>query len=169
MGIANIRKELNKHDKDGLIDLIEYLYKNNKYAKEYLNFYINPNEAELFLRYKTKVYEAFFPRVGRKIRLGRGKKAIAEFKKYDPSKTLIADLMLSYVEYGVKYIHNNGKYSMTLSNSIAGVYAQALALMSEEEILDEFAERAKKIVEGIYHMDSSEGCAIRSSYREFYG
>jgi hypothetical protein len=107
--------------------------------------------------------------VGRKLRLGKGKKAIAEFKKYDPSKVLIADLMLSYVEYGVEYIHYNGKYSMPMSNSIAVVYAQALALMGEEEILDEFAERAKKIVEGIYLMDSSEGCAIRSSYREFYG
>lgn len=169
MGIANIRKELKKHDKDGLIDLIEYLYKNNKYAKEYLNFYIDPNEAELFLKYKQKVYEAFFPRVGHKIRLGRGKKAIAEFKKYDPSKTLIADLMLSYVEYGVKYIHYKGKYSMTLSNSIASVYHQVLTLMNDEEILDEFAERAKMVVEGTYLMDSSEGCAIRSSYREFYG
>jgi hypothetical protein len=169
MGIANIRKELKKHDKDGLIDLIEYLYKNNKYAKEYLNFYINPNEEELFSKYQTKVYEAFFPRVGRKIRLGRGKKAIAEFKKYDPSKTLIADLMLSYVEYGVKYIHTNGKYTMTLSNSIAGVYHQVLTFMNDIEILDEFAERAKKVLNDPEDVGWGLNNDLLVIYTEFYG
>lgn len=168
MGIANVRKELNKHDKDGLIDLIEYLYKKNKYAKEYLNFYIDPNEAELFLKYKQKVYEAFFPKVGHKLRLGVGKKAIAEFKKYDPSKVLIADLMLSFVEYGVKYILENEDYRTARSNSIAGVYHQALTLMDAEQILDEFTERARKILDETIHLVWGVGGEISLSYIEFY-
>ena len=169
MGIANIRKELNKHDKDGLIDLIEYLYKNDKYAKEYLNFYINPNEAELFLKYKQKVYEAFFPKKGHKIRLAQGKKAIAAFKKFDTAKDLLADLMLCYAETGVVCVNHFGHVSEAFNNSIIGVYRQALTLMQEEHILDDFAERAEKVLNDSEDVGWGLDDELLMIYNEFYG
>ncbi|MET4083857.1 hypothetical protein ABIB40_003830 [Pedobacter sp. UYP30] len=48
MGLTDIKKELKKLGKEKLISLISELYKNNKSVKEYLDFYVNPNEAALF-------------------------------------------------------------------------------------------------------------------------
>ena len=87
MGIANIRKELQKHDKDGLIELLEFLYKKDKSVKEYLEFYINPNEAELLSKFKGKIYEAFFGRRSGKIKYSVAKKRLQSSKNLTLRKT----------------------------------------------------------------------------------
>ena len=48
MGITEIKKELRKLDKEKLVELVADLYKKNKSVKELLDFFINPNEQELF-------------------------------------------------------------------------------------------------------------------------
>ena len=55
MGLVDLKKELVKLDKDKLIVLISDLYKSNKAAKEYLDFYANPNETDLFEKYKDNM------------------------------------------------------------------------------------------------------------------
>src|SRR3954468_16679634 len=108
MGLTDIKKELKKLDKDKLIDLIADLYKKDKAVKELFDFYLNPNEEELFEKYRTKVYQAFYPKRGFGFNLKEGKKAISDFKKFNPSPKLVADLMLCYVEYGVKFTNDYG-------------------------------------------------------------
>jgi hypothetical protein len=93
MGLTDIKKELKKLDKDNLVELVADLYKKNKSVKEFFDFYINPNESDLFEKYKEKVYQAFFPVRGFKLRLSEGKKAISDFRKLGASKELLADLM----------------------------------------------------------------------------
>ncbi|MDD3131044.1 MAG: DUF6155 family protein, partial [Bacteroidales bacterium] len=96
MGLNDIKKELKKLDKDKLVDLVADLYKKNKSVKEFLEFYVSPNEQELFLKYKEKVYEAFYPKRGYRFKLSDGKKAISDFKKLEASKELLSELMLFY-------------------------------------------------------------------------
>ncbi|HCT84192.1 MAG: hypothetical protein A2X11_12950 [Bacteroidetes bacterium GWE2_42_24] len=147
MGLSEVKQELRKLDKERLVDLLSDLYKKNKSVKEYLDFYVNPNEKELFLKYKDKVYEAFYPKRGDRLKLSDGKKAISDFKKLEASKELLSDLMLFYAETGVEFTNEFGDIDEPFYNSIASVYSNALALMDKENILDKFAERAKKIVD----------------------
>jgi len=147
MGISDIKKELKKLDKEKLLDLIADLYKKNKSVKEYLDFYVSPNEKELFLKYKDKVYETFYPKRGDRFKLSDGKKAISDFKKLEPSKELLAELMLFYVETGVVFTNEYGDIDEPFYNSIESVYSNTLKLMSKENILDKFADRAKKVVD----------------------
>ena len=48
MGLSELKKELKKFDKAKLIELVTDLYKKNKSAKEYFDFFVNPNENDLF-------------------------------------------------------------------------------------------------------------------------
>ena len=147
MGLTDIKKELRKLDKEKLVELVVDLYKKNKSVKEFLDFYVNPNEKELFLKYKDKVYEAFYPKRGNRFKLSDGKKAISDFKKLEASKELLSELMLFYVETGVEFTNEFGDIDEPFYNSVASVYSNALKLMCTENILDKFADRAKKIVD----------------------
>lgn len=146
MGLTDIKKELKKLDKDKLVDLAVDLYKKNKSVKEFLDFYVNPNERELFNKYRDKILEAFYPKRGNNFKLKDGKQAISDFKKLGPSADLLADLLLFYVETGVEFTNDFGYIDEAFYSSMATTYSTALTLMKKENLLDKFAYRAVKVV-----------------------
>jgi hypothetical protein len=146
MGLTDIKKELKKFDKDKLINIIADLYKTNKSVKEFFDFYVNPNERQLFNKYRDKVFEAFYPKRGFNYKLKDGKQAISDFKKVGPSAGLLADLMLFYVETGVKFTIDFGDIDEVFYSSMETTYVAALTLMRKENLLDKFADRAGKVV-----------------------
>lgn len=168
MGLTDLKKELKKFDKDKLVDLVADLYKRNKSVKEFFDFYVDPNEKQLFLKYKDKVYEAFFPKRGYRLRLSDGKKAISDFRKLEGSKDLLADLMLYYVETGVEFTNEFGDIDEPFYNSIASVYSQALTLMKKEKILDKFSDRAKKVVNDTSNIGWGFHDELGDVYSDFY-
>ena len=106
MGLTDLKKELRKFEKDKLIEIVADLYKKNKAVKDFFDFYLNPNEGELFEKYRHKVFEAFYPKRGFNYNLKDGKQAISNFKKLGASTDLLAELMLFYVETGVKFTND---------------------------------------------------------------
>jgi hypothetical protein len=146
MGLTDIKKELKKLDKDKLIELVADLYKKNKTVKEFFDFFVNPDERELFNKYRDKVVEAFYPKRGYNFKLKDGKQAISDFKKLGPSSDLIADLMLIYVETGVKFTNDFGDIDEGFYSSLGTTYVAALTLMKKENLLDKFADRASNVV-----------------------
>ena len=122
------------------------MYKKNKSVKEFFDFYVNPDERELFNKYRDKVFEAFYPRRGYKYKLKDGKQAISDFKKLEPSSDLLADLMLFYVETGVKFTNDFGDIDEGFYSSMESTYVSALKLMKKENLLNKFADRAGKVV-----------------------
>jgi len=168
MGLTDIKKELKKLDKDKLVEMLSDLYKKNKSVKEYFDFYINPNEKELHAKYRDKVYEAFYPKRGDRLKLSDGKKAISDFKNLEASRELLADLMLVYVETGVEFTNEYGDIDEPFYNSIASVYSQALTLMKKEKILDNFSDRAKKIVDDTEDIGWGFHDELSYIYGDFY-
>jgi hypothetical protein len=146
MGLADLKKELKKLDKEKLIDLIGDLYKKNKSAKEFFDFYVSPNEDELFKKYRDKVFEAFYPKRGYGYNLKDGKQAINDFKKLGPATELLANLMLFYVESGVKFTNDFGDVNEAFYNSLTTTFVDALKIMDKENLLSHFEERVEKIV-----------------------
>jgi len=168
MGLSDIKKELNKLDKEKLIDLFADLYKKNKSVKEFLDFYANPNENELFNKYKEKVYGAFYPKRGYKLKLADGKKAISDFAKLETSKELHTELMLYYVETGIKFTKEFGNIDDPFYNSLSSVYMNALTLMKKENMLSKFAERSKKIVDSCTSVRWDFYFNLQNIYGSFY-
>lgn len=146
MGLAELKKELKKLDKEKLIELVADLYKKHKSVKEFFDFYVNPDERELFNKYRDKVFEAFYPRRGYNCKLKEGKQAISDFKKLGPSADLVVELMLFYVEMGVKFTNKFGDIGEGFYSSIETTYVAALKLMKKENLLKKFEERASKVV-----------------------
>lgn len=147
MGLSAIKSELKKLDKDKLIDLITDLCKKNKSVQEYFDFYANPNEDELFNKYRTKVYEAFFPKRGDKFNLKVGKQAINDFKKLGVSSDYLSGLMLFYVETGVEFTNLYGDVNESFYKSLATTFVDSLSLMQKEDLLDKYEKRVDKVVE----------------------
>lgn len=146
MGLTDLKKELKTLDKNQLMALIADLYKKNKAAQEYLDFYVQPNERERFEKYRTKVVEAFFPKRGYQLRLRQGKQALSDFQQLGPSVELVVDLLLVYVETGVRLTNTYGDIDEDFYTSLENAYAKALALMRQEKLLAQFAARTAQLV-----------------------
>lgn len=168
MGLTDIKKELKALDKDKLIDIIIDLYKKQKSVKEYFDFYLTPNEEELFNKYRTKVYEAFYPKRGFGYKLKQGKLAISDFKKLGTSTELVTDLMLFYVETGVEFTNDFGDISESFYSSLESTFEQALKLMQKANLLDKFADRAEKVVADTINIGWGFHDSLSDSYEQFY-
>ena len=107
---------------------------------------MQPNERERFERYRAKVVEAFFPKRGYQLRLRESKKALSDFQKLEPAAELVADLLLVYVETGVRFTNEYGDIDEAFYTSLENAYAKALALMRQEKLLAQFAARTAQIV-----------------------
>lgn len=168
MGLSDIKKELKKLDKNILIDLAIDLYKKNKAVKEYFDFYVNPNERALFNKYRDKVFEAFYPKRGCNLKMKDGKQAISDFRKLDPAADLLAELMLFYVETGVKFTNDFGDINDGFYSSLARTYVAALTLMKKEQLLGNFADRAGKVVSDASGIGWGFHDYLADVYSDFY-
>jgi Family of unknown function (DUF6155) len=146
MSLSDLKKELKQFDKNKLIDLISELYKKHKPVKDFFDFYIQPDEKGLFEKYKTRVFEAFYPKRGFHLKLKDAKQAISDFKKFAPSNYLLAELMLFYVECGVQFTNDFGDIDENFYLSMEKMFAQTLALLKKEDLLDQFNDRAGKVL-----------------------
>ena len=146
MGILEIKRELRKLDKEKLIEIVADLYKKNKSAKEFFDFYVNPNERDLFEKYQDKIFESFYPKRGFGYKLKEGKKAITDFRKLTTSSDSVADLMLFYVETGVNFTIDFGDIDENFYLSLERTFVQALTLARKENCLDKYDDRASKVV-----------------------
>jgi len=168
MGLTDLKKELKKLDKKNLIDLVADLYKKNKSVKEFMDFYINPDEKALLDKYRDKVFEAFYPRRGYNYKLKDGKQAISDFKKLEPSADLLADLILFYVETGVQFTNDFGDIDGAFYSSLEKTYVAALTLMRKENLLDKFADRSAKVVSDTSDIGWGFHDFLGSVFSEFY-
>ncbi|RZK22342.1 MAG: hypothetical protein EOO56_08940 [Hymenobacter sp.] len=89
---------------------------------------------------------AFYPRCGYDYNLGVGKAAISDFRKLGVSAQPLVDLILHYVECGVRYTNGYGDSNESFYLSLAGMYGQALTLMQQSTLLPYFAERSRQVV-----------------------
>lgn len=84
-------------DKSEIIKMVLELYSARKEAKEYLDFYAEPNEGQKLEEYKHIIREEFYPSRNRepKTRFSVCRKALSDFKKLKPSEDSVAELMCS--------------------------------------------------------------------------
>jgi hypothetical protein len=144
------------------------MYRKDKNAREFLDYYLNPDESRLFEEHKARIREEFFPKRGDTLKLSIARHAINNFKKYEPSKKLIADLMLCYVECGVEFTNDYGNINESFYTSVEGMHYSALDLMSMECCLEKFKERAAKIVHDSKRIDGGFHDGLVYLYNEYY-
>lgn len=146
--VSDLKKQLKTYDQKELIQLIADLYKMNKDVQSYLSVQFVGEEAtaDLFIETKKKIEHEFFPKKGHgQLRLAEAKKAITEFKKLanDPFKT--TELMLYYVEQGVKFTTTYGDIDGPFYSSMVTMYVKVIDSCREEEAYYQaFEKRLRK-------------------------
>lgn len=168
MGLRDIKQELKKLDKEGLINLIADLYKKDRATKEFLDFYVKPDERALFNKYRDIVFEAFYPTRGHELKLKNGKKAISDFKKFNPASDLVAELMLFYVATGVDFTNDFGDIDEGFYSILGSTFVAALNLMEKENLLEKFADPVSTIVNETEGIGWGFHDYIYEVYYEFY-
>ena len=110
-------------DKSEIIKMVLELYSARKEAKEYLDFYAEPNEGQKLEEYKHIIREEFYPSRNRepKTRFSVCRKALSDFKKLKPSEDSVAELMVFYMENACQftYDYGDGSNSMILLRVIS--------------------------------------------------
>lgn len=169
MSLTTVKKELQQLEKNNLIDLCLTLYKKNKLVKAYLDYYADPDAEALYKTYKTKVEEAFTILRKRKPKLKNAKQALKDFKVFDPAPDMMANLLLFYVEMGVKYTKRYGDMSMAYYEGLTKIYREALVIIEKEQLHRSFKTLAFDLyqkTEGIgwtFHND------IGLAYKDVFG
>lgn len=143
----NVKKYLLQFSKEQLINQILELNKKYKDVKAYYEFSINPDITAKKGNVKEAVLECFFPKRGYKLRLKDARKAISDFKKLEPDIESLADVMIYYVECGVRFTNDYGDIDEPFYNSIAGMFDDAAKFINDNELNTIFAARAHKIME----------------------
>ena len=144
----NLKKELQKLTKEQLIEQVLDLYKKYNPVKEYYDFYLNPNEKELFKKYSEIITNEFYPKRGEpKMRFAVAKKAIADFKALSPSPLLLADLLLLLPEVATEFTRDFGDMWEQYYISAANNFDVALKFISSHDLFPQFKERIKNCLE----------------------
>ena len=146
MSKSALKKHLLSYSNEQLVETILEMYDNMKPVKEYLEYFLNPNEVEMLKKYKTVIQKEFaleWKYAEPKLRFSVAKKAIAEFRSFKPAPQLMADLMLTLPELACEFTFNNGDMTEQFYNSAYINYKAALDFIYKNNLLDDFKVRCQ--------------------------
>lgn len=147
LNINQLKEYLKNRSQTELIDDITEMFRKFQSVKDYYHIQIYPeDEKEIATKCKKVISDEFFPSRGLgQARLSVAKKAISEYKKLCNSDVGLIDVMLFYVEQGVKFTSTYGDIDESFYISMEGMYEQALGAIINPELKDIFQERCRKI------------------------
>lgn len=148
MSKTALKKQMKLLTADQLMEVILELYDARKDAREYLEYYVNPDEEKMLDRYRNIVLKEFFPQKGRaKARTSVCKKALKDFTTLHPSPRRIAELRLTLVESIMRYAVNS-RYWIRVSheNTFLDTFRELLDYLYRNDLYDEFQRRIDMVV-----------------------
>jgi len=147
--LTALKQHLKSVSKEDLVDDIAELYKKIAGVKDFYQLKLSsPEETQVISKYKQTIENQFFPKRGYgKAKLSVAKKAISDYKKVSVSPLGMIDLMLFYVEQGVKFTNSYGDINEGFYNSMEGMYEKTIELILKYEQESIFEDRCEKIVD----------------------
>jgi len=141
---------LGQRSKMQLCDDIADLFAKFPVVQDYYQARLNPvDEAQLVEKYKAEIEKEFFPQRGfGKARRSVARKAISDYKKVSGDPAGLADLMLFFVEAGVRFTNEYGDMDEPFYNSLESMFYKALQHIFKHGLPDHFEDRCRSIV---YH------------------
>lgn len=169
MSKLHLKKLLVTMDKSEIISLVLEMYDTKKEIKEYLDYYVTPNEKEKFEKYKKIIQAEYsltthFP----KTRLSVAKKAISDFSKLNPSPELEAELMIFLVECGCQFTYNYGDMSEGFYDGMYNNFVKALKFMKKNSLLKIFRPNVERCVKWASPCGYGFADDIASIFYEYY-
>ena len=107
-------------DKSEIIKMVLELYSARKEAKEYLDFYAEPNEGQKLEEYKS------------------------DFKKLKPSEDSVAELMVFYMENACQFTYDYGDMWEQFYDSVESNFDKTLRHIVLYDLWDKYDSRIKQ-------------------------
>ena len=128
------------------------LYDGSAESRDFIQARSQPADSggEILEKYRVRVVEQFFPARGfGKLKLGEARKAIRDYRKATGSIPGTAELLMTYVENGVRYTCEYGDIDERFYNSVESALDELATLLRGEvrELYPQFADRLAEVVE----------------------
>jgi hypothetical protein len=166
-----LKKHLQSLTKEQMIETVLEMYDNMKPVKEYLEFFMNPNEKEMLEKYRAIIVNEFYPR-GKSLqpqtRFSVAKKAISDFRALKPSPELLGDLMFTLAELSCEFTYDYGDLWEQYYTSASINYELAMKYLQKNNLLDSFKLRCEVSVK---HASNCGWCfadQISDIYHTYY-
>ena len=172
MSKTQLKKHLLSLTKDQVIEQVLELYGNCKPAKEYLEYYLNPDEKKQFEKYKSIIVSEFYPNrntFNPPLRFSVAKKAITDFRSLKPSPELLAELLVTLPEMACKFTYDYGDISESFYDSAVINFEIALKFLQQNKLLADFKLRCKSCVKYAEPCGYGFSEEIGQLFFEYYG
>ena len=150
-GWSATRKHLATWDKPALLTLVKDLYDAAAGNRDFIHARCQAADGggEILETYRSKIVEQFFPKRGfGKLKLAEARKAIRDYRKATGHIPGTAELLMSYVENGVRFTHDYGDIDERFYSSVESALDELAALLRGEarDLYPQFQERLAKVV-----------------------
>lgn len=147
MSKATLKKELARFDSAQLTQIILDIYDCNKSAKDYLEFFINPDVEKLRDRFDRAVTkELSRSKWGRsKARISLIRRLLKDFQSFQPGAEAVSGAMLQIITAALAWQHRLD-YPQTLADGIAGILEQYVIFCDSHGMLDAALERLDSLL-----------------------
>lgn len=142
-----LREHLRNKPHDLLVEEIVQLSSRSEALREHFaaQLGLGPQE-DVLAKYKAVISREFSRRGESMPRLSVARKAVLDYKKIAQSPAPLVDLMLHYVEGGVAFTNRFGDLYEAFYTSVENMYEQALKLIVQHQLHDQFERRCAQIV-----------------------
>lgn len=148
MSKAQLKKHLNTLDKSQIIEMVMELYDARKEARDYLDYYVNPNESNELEKFKKIVLKEFDDDISRdpQCRFSVCRKALSDFKKLSPSTETLAEAMVYYVERVCEFSFDAGDLWEQYYDSATSNFRSMLKFLVKNNMLEAMMPRVVQIM-----------------------
>lgn len=150
MSKAKLKKYLQTLPQEQLVEIILDLYNARKEAKEYLEFFLEPDQEKALEKAKKDIFRNYFtpqqyPRA--KVSFKTGKEIVDDFIHLDIEPRLVADLMLYHASISMSRIFARRLVSEATWNSTISLFRKAAEYIVTYKLRDEMERKIEKLVE----------------------
>ena len=163
MSRAKFEKLANEMTKEDLVEMLMALYDSKKEAKDYFEYFLNPDEEKAEKKCKT-VFLKEYTKTGvrpPKGRISKCKKALQDFEALRPSLEHRIDVRLYMAELASKYGARNWRIWEKNYKTIEKIFADTLLLISDHHLVNQYRTRIDTIQQtalqaGFWNLDVDE-------------
>ena len=148
MSKAQLKKHLNTLDKSQIIEMVMELYDARKEARDYLDYYVNPNEKNELEKFKKIVLKEFDEDTSRdpQCRFSVCRKALSDFKRLAPSADTLAEAMVFYMERVYEFSFCSGDLWEQYYDSAINNFRSTLKFLLKNNLLESLMPRIVQIM-----------------------
>ena len=148
MSKSQVKKLLAGMSKEEVINIVMELYDARKEARDYLDYYVNPNESNELEKFKKIVLKEFDDDISRdpQCRFSVCRKALSDFKKLAPSTETLAEAMVYYVERVCEFSFYAGDLWEQYYDSAVSNFRSMLKFLMKNDMLEAMMPRVVQIM-----------------------